>query len=56
VLLDYLRAKPDIGRKALAELLEITPDGVKYHINKLREAGMIRHVGDSRGGRWEIVE
>ncbi len=55
-LLEHLKARPDIGRKELAELLGITPDGVKYHLNRLRSAGKIRHLGAARGGRWEVLE
>ena len=29
---------------------------VQHHINKLKEAGIIRHVGPTKGGRWEVVE
>ncbi len=55
-LLDLLRVRPDIGRKELAASLGITADGVKYHLNRLRSAGKIRHIGPSRGGRWETIE
>lgn len=55
IILALLRRTPHITRKALAEQLEITPDGVKYHLGKLREAGRIRHVGPTKKGRWEVI-
>lgn len=40
----------------MAERLGITPDGVKYHLTKLRAAGVVRHVGATKGGRWEVLK
>jgi len=48
--------KPTITRKELAERLGLTPDGAKYHIDKLRKDGHIRCVGGRRGGHWVVVE
>ena len=55
-LLALLRSDPTLTRNVLAVHLGITPDGVKYHLDKLRRAGRIRHVGPTRKGRWEILE
>ncbi len=54
-ILGLLRAEPEITRRRLAEHLGITPDGVKYHLRKLRAAGIIRHVGATKAGRWEVT-
>jgi ATP-dependent DNA helicase RecG len=51
-----LRENPRITRKALAQQVGITPDGVKYHLGKLREANRIRHVGPTKKGRWEVLD
>ncbi len=51
-----LRAEPTLTRKLLAQRLSISEDGVKYHLNKLKAAGRIRHVGPTKAGRWEVVE
>ena len=52
----FLRSDPTLTRNGLAARLGITPDGVKYHLAKLRRAGRIRHVGPTKKGRWEILE
>ena len=54
-ILALLKAEPGITRRRLAERLGITPDGVKYHLDKLRTAGVIRHVGATKAGRWEVL-
>ena len=55
-ILVLLRDDPRLTRRALAEQLGITPDGIKYHLGKLRKAGRLRHVGAKKKGRWEILE
>ena len=55
-ILALLTADPEITRRRLAERLGITPDGVKYHLDKLRTDGVIRHVGATKAGRWEVLK
>ena len=55
-LLDYLRDEPHLTRRVLAERLGLTPDGVKYHLRKLKAAGVLRRVGSDRAGHWEVLE
>ena len=56
-ILDLLRGDPSLSRRAMAKQLgDITEDGVKYHLDKLRSDGRIRRVGPAKGGRWEILE
>jgi ATP-dependent DNA helicase RecG len=35
---------------------DITEDGVKYHLNRLKTDGVIRRIGPDKGGHWEVVE
>lgn len=51
-----LRAEPTLTRKLLAQRLSISENGVKYHLNKLKATGRIRHVGPTKAGRWEVIE
>lgn len=55
-ILALLKAEPRITRRLLAERIGITPRGVKYHLTKLRKAGIIRHVGPTKAGRWEVLK
>ncbi|MDE2870752.1 MAG: DUF4062 domain-containing protein [Gemmatimonadota bacterium] len=55
-ILALLQSEPTLTRAALASRIGITPEGVKYHLDKLRKAGRIRHVGPTKKGRWEILE
>jgi ATP-dependent DNA helicase RecG len=53
MILRLIKTNPAITRKGLAEKTGLTPDGVKYHLKKLREQGVIRHVGATKKGYWE---
>ena len=53
-IMDHLRVEPELTRKALAERVGLTPDGVKYHLAALKKTGALRRVGSTRAGRWEV--
>ncbi len=55
-ILALLKAEPELTQRMLAERIGLTPDGVKYHLAKLRTAGAIRHVGPTKAGRWEVLK
>ena len=55
-ILALLSAEPEITRRRLAERIGITADGVKYHLTRLRAAGVIQHVGATKTGRWEVLK
>ena len=55
-IVDEIRKNPKISRRALAKAVGITPDGAKYHLQKLTKAGVIRHVGATRSGKWVICK
>lgn len=54
VFLNALRKNPYISRKELSKLLMISEDGVKYQLKKLKNKGLIEHIGAPRGGYWEV--
>ena len=55
-ILDAMASDPASTREAIANVVGITPDGAKYHIKRLQEAGRLRRIGPDKGGHWEVVE
>ena len=55
-ILDCPRTEPELTRRELAERTGITPDGVKYHLRKLKAQGSIRRLGSDRAGRWVVTD
>lgn len=54
-LVSLISAKPDISQQELAVALGLTRDGIRYHLNKMKRSGSIRHVGPVRGGHWQVL-
>ena len=54
-ILEILKQDPAISRKKLAVTLgDITEDGVKYHLDKLKENGQVERIGGTRG-YWKVL-
>lgn len=54
-VLQELRRNPRITRQELSKIVGISADGVKYHLQKLSKAGVIKRTGTTRSGVWEII-
>ena len=55
-IIELVTRNLEISRKKLAEVLgDITEDGIKYHLDKLKEEGIIERVGGTRG-KWKILK
>ena len=56
-ILLYLKNNPKASRKDLTDnIVDLTEDGVKYNLKRLKELELIRRVGPDKGGFWEIIE
>jgi len=56
-IIALLRENSEMSITMLANALgNITRDGVKYHITKLKLDGKIRRIGPAKGGYWQITE
>ena len=55
-LLALIKAQPDISMKDLALLSGATLYSVRHHLESLKTAGRIHHVGTTKGGRWEVLD
>jgi hypothetical protein len=56
VILVALKEQPSISIRELAAQYRLSVHSVQHHINKLKEDGVIRHVGSTKAGRWEVVK
>lgn len=56
LILKYIREDKFITRSELADKLSITPDGVKYNLNKLKKLNIIKRNGSDRNGYYEIID
>jgi ATP-dependent DNA helicase RecG len=51
-----LRKNPHMTRNELAASIGITPDGIKYHLEKLSKAKRIQHHGPTKKGSWQVLQ
>jgi len=52
-ILALVKENPQITRNELARVLGISSDGVKYHLDNLKQKGLLRRVGGRKEGHWE---
>lgn len=55
-ILELIKQNPKYTKEDLARQLDVTIDGVKYHIKKLRKKGLLKRIGPAKGGHWKIIE
>lgn len=55
MILDEIRKHPFTTREQLANVIGITPDGIKKQLDKMKKSKRIKHVGPTKGGHWEII-
>lgn len=53
-IIELIRGNPKITRNELADILNITSDGVKYNLKKLVDNNIIKRIGPDNGGYWEV--
>lgn len=57
LIIKLIKDNPQITVKDIAEMAgNITIDGVKYNLKRLKEKGIIKRIGSNRKGYWEVVD
>jgi predicted HTH transcriptional regulator len=54
-ILELIKEKPDYTVAQLAEKLGVSTNGIRYHINKLKKADLIKRVGSTKEGYWQVL-
>jgi ATP-dependent DNA helicase RecG len=55
-ILSILSENSEISMQELANKIDITYDGIKWQLNKLKSQGVIRRDGADKGGKWIIIK
>ena len=55
-VIDFIRSNPSVTIKELQELLNLSRNGVRKALGRLKSMGRFRRVGPDKGGHWEGVE
>ncbi|MDP2216906.1 MAG: putative DNA binding domain-containing protein [Methanolobus sp.] len=54
-IIEIISQTPQITTDELAELTGITAKGVEWHIKKLKDEGLLKRIGSTKAGSWEVV-
>lgn len=54
-ILRHLLQHPQASVPELIHATGLSTNGVKYHLNQLKQTGKLRRVGSTKGGRWEVT-
>jgi ATP-dependent DNA helicase RecG len=55
-IMEILNNNPHLNAKDIAKAVDLTVDGVRYHINNLTKKGIIKRMGSSKKGKWEMIK
>jgi ATP-dependent DNA helicase RecG len=55
-LIELIKRNPHIRLKELAEPLNMTVHGVRFHLKKLKQEGILKRIGSRKDGSWYIDE
>ena len=52
---EQIKDKTSITKSQVAEEMGWKKDNAGYHIQKLKERGIIKRIGTSQNGHWEVI-
>ena len=55
-ILNQIRQNPSITREELVKAIGLSGDGIKYNLNKLKQKGLLKRIGPTKGGHLEVIE
>ena len=55
-ILELLTSNASISRSEMANLIGITENSIRYHLDKMKDENIIRREGADKGGKWIVVE
>ena len=53
-ILELIRQSPKTSRRNLSEKLGINQSAIQKHLESLKEKGVLKRVGPSKGGYWSV--
>ena len=55
ILLKEIKQHPEVTVRELALLTGLTDDGVRYHMKKMRNEGVLAREGSTKAGKWVVL-
>lgn len=55
-IINLMKKNPSITQMEIAKAIDLTRDGISYHIKQLKAKRMIERVGSTKGGIWKVLK
>lgn len=55
-LMGFIQSNPSVTIQELQEMLNLSRNGVRKALGRLKATGWFRRVGPDKGGHWEVLE
>ena len=55
-ILGLIENNPYLTAEDLAKQVDLTKEGVRYHIKNLKKKNLLKRVGSSKSGHWEVIK
>lgn len=55
-IIRLIGANPSVTQKEMADQLNLSEVGIRYHIDKLKAKGILQRFGGKKTGRWEVIQ
>jgi ATP-dependent DNA helicase RecG len=53
-IIRMIKKNPQITMKELADKIGISDKGIEWNSRKLKDSGILKRIGPTKGGHWEI--
>ena len=55
-LIGFIQSNPSVTIQELQAMLNLSRNGVRKALGRLKATGLLRRIGPDKGGHWEVVE
>ncbi len=56
VIIEIIERRPEVSVNEMSRILNKSIGGVRYHINKMKKAGILKHEGSTKKGKWIVYK
>lgn len=55
-IIRLIKEYPEITAKEMAIQLHVTEEGIRFHIKNMKKEGILKRIGSTKKGEWEILK
>ena len=55
-ILNVIKNNPKITKQGLSKETGLSVRGIEWNLKKLKETGLLKRIGPTKGGYWQIIK